>query len=563
VTKEDRVHSIIGGTYIMKRTKKIIIIAIAIAVLLLIGKIIIDASRNLPGEFDSSNLAIAEVIRGDLKVTVSGNGQAEFSEKKEIFTHASGEISRVNVADGDYVIKGDVMAEMDLSDIISAKEDEIKQLKNKIDIQNLNVKEQARNLDDIRNTKESITVTSPYSGILSELTVRVGDNMQTDQRFGAINDNSKVKITLPFDKNKITTLESGHRVYVYLIDFLDKDVKTLGEVVSITNSQDGGQVIADVEVVLDGKEGFEAGANASFSVLAHDTVVPPLRTGKIEWIDSHTLISSERGRVKEVLVEQGDEISKGDAICVLENKNIDLDIEKAQYALEGAQLELDILNEQLNRLKEELEDLIADSLIEAPINGVVSNLFIEEGDDIKAGTSIAVVSSDSELVIPVEIDELDIAEVKEGLPAEITLDALGRQIFEGTVDKIAIEGINKWGVGSFEVVIRLSESDSKRIKPGMSANVEIIVSEKADTLLLPIEAVRKIDDLYMVNLKRTELTESPNAVPSAADNMVPIKVGLASASYVEILEGLSEGDEVIITGQGPNYDYMMPGFYVE
>lgn len=547
----------------MKRTKKIIIIAIAIAVLLLIGKIIIDASRNLPGEFDSSNLAIAEVIRGDLKVTVSGNGQAEFSEKKEIFTHASGEISRVNVADGDYVIKGDVMAEMDLSDIISAKEDEIKQLKNKIDIQNLNVKEQARNLDDIRNTKESITVTSPYSGILSELTVRVGDNMQTDQRFGAINDNSKVKITLPFDKNKITTLESGHRVYVYLIDFLDKDVKTLGEVVSITNSQDGGQVIADVEVVLDGKEGFEAGANASFSVLAHDTVVPPLRTGKIEWIDSHTLISSERGRVKEVLVEQGDEISKGDAICVLENKNIDLDIEKAQYALEGAQLELDILNEQLNRLKEELEDLIADSLIEAPINGVVSNLFIEEGDDIKAGTSIAVVSSDSELVIPVEIDELDIAEVKEGLPAEITLDALGRQIFEGTVDKIAIEGINKWGVGSFEVVIRLSESDSKRIKPGMSANVEIIVSEKADTLLLPIEAVRKIDDLYMVNLKRTELTESPNAVPSAADNMVPIKVGVASASYVEILEGLSEGDEVIITGQGPNYDYMMPGFYVE
>ena len=396
----------------MKRTKKIIIIARAIAVLLLIGKIIIDASRNLPGEFDSSNLAIAEVIRGDLKVTVSGNGQAEFSEKKEIFTHASGEISRVNVADGDYVIKGDVMAEMDLSDIISAKEDEIKQLKNKIDIQNLNVKEQARNLDDIRNTKESITVTSPYSGILSELTVRVGDNMQTDQRFGAINDNSKVKITLPFDKNKITTLESGHRVYVYLIDFLDKDVKTLGEVVSITNSQDGGQVIADVEVVLDGKEGFEAGANASFSVLAHDTVVPPLRTGKIEWIDSHTLISSERGRVKEVLVEQGDEISKGDAICVLENKNIDLDIEKAQYALEGAQLELDILNEQLNRLKEELEDLIADSLIEAPINGVVSNLFIEEGDDIKAGTSIAVVSSDSELVIPVEIDELDIAEVR-------------------------------------------------------------------------------------------------------------------------------------------------------
>ena len=95
-------------------------------------------------------------------------------------------------------------------------------------------------------------------------------------------------------------------------------------------------------------------------------------------------------------------------------------------------------------------------MIEAPINGVVSNLFIEEGDDIKAGTSIAVVSSDSELVIPVEIDELDIAEVRR-LPGEITLDALdAKSLKEQLIRLQSKESTN--GVGSFEVVIRLSES---------------------------------------------------------------------------------------------------------
>ncbi len=545
----------------MKRGKKIIIIVLVVAALIIVGKLIIDGSQRLPGNLDNSNLAIAEVTRGNLNVTVSGNGKAEFSEREELIAETIGEISKVNVVDGDPVKKGDVLAQIDMSDAISAKEDEIKQLKNGINIQQVNVKEKARELDEIRKTKDNITITSSYTGILSELSVRVGDNMSTDQRFGAINDNSKVKLTLQFEKGKIENLKLGHKVNVYLIDYLDKDVKTSGEVISITNSQDGGQVIADVEVILEGKDGFEAGANASFSVIANDTLVPPLRTGKIEWIDTYKLTSSESGKVKEVFVEQGDDISKGDAIFVLENKNIDLDIEKAQYVLDGAQIELDSLNEQLSRLNDDLNDLHADSLIESPIDGTVSDLDIAEGDDIKVGKVIAVVSTYSKVMIPIQIDELDITQVKVGQSAEVTLDAFERKTFVGTVDKVAIEGLNNMGIGSFEVVIRLSDSDSEEIKPGMSANVEILVSEKADTLLLPIEAVRKIDGQYMVNIVKRDVIEGTDI---NQEDMIPVKVGLVSDSFVEILEGLSEGDEVIIAGQGPNYDnMMMPGMYIE
>lgn len=542
----------------MKRGKKILIIVIVIVALIVVGKLIIDASKKNSSDLGTSNLATAEVTRGSLKVTVSGNGKVEFLEREDLVAKTIATVSKVNVSDGDFVKKGDIIAQIDMSDIISAKQDELKILKNRIDLQQVSVKEQVRSLDEIKRIKDNTTVASDYTGILSEFTIRAGDNVLEDQRYGAIKDNSKVKLTLPFEKSQIANLKIGHRVNIYLIDYLDKDVKTQGEVVSIKNSQDGGQVIADVEVVLDLKDGFEAGANASFSVMVNGIVIPPLTTGKIEWIDTYTLNSKEKGRVKEVFVEQGDEITKGDIIFTLENKNIDLDIEKAQYALEGAQIELDNLNEQLRRLNNDLDDIIAESFIESPFDGRVSNLEIKQGDDTEIGTIIATVYSNAELVVPIQIDELDITKVEVGQSAEVRLDALQDGIFTGKVDDIAIEGVNTMGIGSFEVVIQLS--DYKGIKPGMSANVEILISEKAHALILPIEAVRQVDDEYMVKIAKNDESQGADTVQ---EQMVLVKVGLVSDSFVEILEGLSEGDEVIIAGQEPSYDFMMPGMYIE
>jgi HlyD family secretion protein len=259
-----------------------------------------------------------------------------------------------------------------------------------------------------------------------------------------------------------------------------------------------------------------------------------------------------------VLKEAGEKVSKGEVILRLENKNIGLDMEKAQYSQESAQLELDNLREQLEQLKEDLEALNTDSLIQSPIDGVISNLAIEAGDQIKAGTVTAVVSNSSELVVPVQIDELDISKVKEGQSAEITLDALEGKTFTGTVDKVAVEGTNENGIGSFEVIIRIP--DPKEIKPGMSANVEILVSEKTDTLILPIEAVQKTDGEYMVMRKSdSEAAEGQRGRISNRQDMVPVKLGLVSDSYVEIVEGLSEGDEVLITGQEQTTNQMFPG----
>lgn len=547
----------------MKRGKKLLIVGLIILAIVVVGGLARNYFNAQYAEFEKmriDNMASVKVSRGDLRVTVAGNGKIEFSEKKEITAKTAGEISRVNVKGGKQVKKGDVLAEIDLSDEVSTKSDEIKLLENRIKLQGVGVKEQSRNLDDLQETRDNTIIVAPQTGIISELFVKVGDTLYSDQRIGSIDDNNKLKLTLPFENEKVERIQTGQTVYVYLIDYLDKDIKTIGKVISVTNSQDSGQVVANVEVVLKGEEGYEAGENASFSLNANGIIIPPLRTGKLEWIDAYTLNSNGSGKVKEVLKDAGDEVLEGEPILVLENKNIDLDIEKARYNQEGAQLEYDSLIEQMNNLKEDLQKLKTDSIIEAPIDGIVSNLEFEAGDEIMAGTVFGVVSTSSGFVVPIQIDELDISKVKEGQSAEITLDALEDKTFNGIVDEIAVEGVNTTGIGSFEVVIKIS--DAGEMKPGMSANVEILVAEKKDTLILPIEAVRKSGDYYTVMKKMKETNNSDEDRHDESLNgqdLSPITLGLVSDSYVEVLKGLSEGDEVVVAGQEQNMNYMMPG----
>ena len=605
----------------MKRGKKLLIIGSIVVVVVVAGIFTRNYLRTrfaMNARLNQDNLASAKVTRGDLKVSVDGSGKAEFSEKKDIIAKLDGEVLKVNAKDGDQIKKDDPIAEIDMEDAVATAENDIRQMESKIKLQEVTVREQSDNLTDLQDIKEQCDITAPYTGILSELTVKEGDSINKDQRIGTIDDTSQLRITLPFEKTQAEKVKSGQAVDVYLTDYIDKDVKARGKIASISNTSNGDQAITNIKVALEGKEGYEAGANASFSLMVNGTTVAPLSTGKLEWIDSHSFTSMESGKTKEVLKEAGDEVTQGEVLVRLENENVGSDIQKARTNLESAQIDLDQLKDQLEQARKNLEELKANSLLTAPMDGVVSGLAIEAGGQLKAGTVVAVVSDASKLVVPVYIDELDISKVKTGQTVEITLDALEGQTFAGTVDEVAVEGTNENGIGSFEVTVAVS--DSENIKPGMSANVEILVSEKKDTLILPIEAVRKSDDQYMVMLKsgneeagttnmpdknafnrepsvngetgngelpgnrETDSGETETGQPDgdmktdgkaasdrktgssqqtgapASSNLVTVKLGLVSDTYVEILEGLEEGDEVLISGQnGNSMQFGMPG----
>lgn len=175
------------------------------------------------------------------------------------------------------------------------------------------------------------------------------------------------------------------------------------------------------------------------------------------------------------------------------------------------------------------------SFIRSPINGVVTSKKVKMGDTVSKGTILGSVVSMDSLYVEAFIDETDIAKVSIGNEANITMDAYFGTIFKGVVYKISpvVTG-GKQETRTFEVRIRLKEPPPT-IKPGMSAEVEIIVDKEEDALIVPSQAIFERDGksfLYIVKDSRAKL--------------VQIETGKTTWTYTEILSGLKESEEVII-----------------
>ena len=532
----------------MKRSRKILAVVLVVVVVVGAGCFIWNINRvrsAMTASTNTPNMTSIQVDRGDISVLVSGNGKIEFSESEDLIANIEGKILSVNIEEGAQIKKNDVIAEVDIDSAVVTAENDIKLIQSKIKLQGVTIKGQENSLLDLDYIKNNSTITSPYSGALTVLSVVVGDNVNQDQKIGTVDDTSKLRIVLPFEKERISSVKPGQKVDVYLTDYVEKGVKSQGQVQSISISSNGGQEIVDVEVVLENQPGYEADANASFSLDVAGNVVAPLETGVLEIINSYTLVSQGSGRISKILKEVDDPLTEGDVILELENKTIDLDVQEAQYNLESTKIELDSLKDQLTQAQKNLEDLKADSILLAPIGGVVTDLNVKPGDHVTKESIIAHISDTSKLIVPVSIDELDIAKVETGQTAAITLDALEKKNFMGSVEEIALEGTNESGIGMFEVKIMIANPIG--IKPGMSSNVEILVAEKTNTLILPIEAIQKSEDEYVVMVKSGK--EPSNQVQvrnKTPKNMIPIQVGLVNEDYVEVLDGLVEGDEVLI-----------------
>ncbi len=183
---------------------------------------------------------------------------------------------------------------------------------------------------------------------------------------------------------------------------------------------------------------------------------------------------------------------------------------------------------------EQAERRLEKALLVAPIDGVVSALAIEKGEWAGAQPVVTLLDT-SVLHIDVKVDEIDIAKVRPGQEARITLDALPDVELTGRVDRIASTSTVLNGIVSYAVRIVL-DSTSAPLRVGMTANASIIVDRRDNALLVPNWAVR-----------RDRAAGKSFVTVVGADNQlqeVEVQVGLRGETQTEILSGLSEGQTV-------------------
>ncbi len=200
----------------------------------------------------------------------------------------------------------------------------------------------------------------------------------------------------------------------------------------------------------------------------------------------------------------------------------------------------------LRRTQSQLDDVeysFKHTTIAAPRDGVVLEKLVEEGTVVPAGTAalaqgttIITLADITEMYVLAEVDEADIAQIRVTQPAEITVDALPGRSFAGEVVKVFPKAREEQNVVYFPVRIKVLDT-VRQLRPGMTADVTLVVAEQEDTLLVPDSAIDRSGQQPTV-----QVLEAPDAEPVERT----VKVGISDWEQTEILEGLKEGELLLL-----------------
>jgi HlyD family secretion protein len=176
----------------------------------------------------------------------------------------------------------------------------------------------------------------------------------------------------------------------------------------------------------------------------------------------------------------------------------------------------------------------------APFDGTVTSVGAKVGDLVSSATNVVTLADLSDLRVLATVDETDISGVQVGQDAQITFDSLPGRRFRGKVLEVPLESTLVQNVVSYKVPVSLTGIEGVSLKPGMTANLSLVVGRRQNVLLVSVLAVQQGDDGDVVLVQ--------DATGGAAVS-TPVELGLSDGTNVEVLRGLNEGDQVVVQYQ--------------
>jgi len=278
-------------------------------------------------------------------------------------------------------------------------------------------------------------------------------------------------------------------------------------------------------------------------------------TAPIEAFADADVLAKVAGEVREILVEEGDVVRKGQVLARLDGDRLRLELNESEARLRKLQRDyernVDLSEKGLisagdfDRIKYDLEALQAAhnlasleldyTHIRAPIDGVVSRRYVKLGNTLAVNEPVFRVTSLDPLIVDLHVPEREFAKIAAGQPVALQIDALQQEPVQATVTRVS--PVVDAATGTFKVTIELYDA-TRRIKPGMFARVGIVHDRHVDALLVPRSAI--VEDLG-----RTSVF----VVEDGKAQQRHVETGYSSEGRIEILSGLSDNDKVITVGQ--------------
>jgi membrane fusion protein (multidrug efflux system) len=267
------------------------------------------------------------------------------------------------------------------------------------------------------------------------------------------------------------------------------------------------------------------------------------------------VVAKVAGEVVEILAEEGDTIAAGQVLARLDGERLRLEMLQARASLEQAEREYErnidleargmISRSMFDGMQFELEALKAqyelaalrydEATIRSPIDGVVTLRAVRRGEQLQPGAMTFRVTDTSQLQAELKVPQAELAKFKTGQTATLRVDAIpGR--FPARVIRLS-PTINTEN-GTFRVTLAIDNADGK-LAPGMFARFAVAYEKHESSLTVPERAIVTEDEESAVYLLKDE-----TVVRRA------VTLGITDGDRVEILDGVEDGDIVVVDGQG-------------
>lgn len=310
-------------------------------------------------------------------------------------------------------------------------------------------------------------------------------------------------------------------------------------------------------------------------------------TGSIEPVTSVDVGTQVSGIISEIYVDYNSVVKKGQVIAELDKTNLISELNSAQANLTSSKSEYEYQKANYERYKnlydkglvsrndyevarlsfqKASEDVktkeenvkkaqtnLGYAIITSPIDGIVLGKDVEEGQTVASSystpTLFTIAQDLTDMQVVADIDEADIGNIKEGQKVSFTVDAFPDDTFNGVVTQVRQEAVTESNVVTYEVVISAPNKDLK-LKPGLTANVSIITIERPDVVSVKSKALRFTPSAANLKDVKIEDCKGPNKLWVKNGNVLkayPVKIGVSDGTRTEILSGVPENTEVIMS----------------
>ncbi len=510
-----------GKVFVMGHKK----IVIGVLCILAIGGYFIFRTSSSKAE---TSYLISPVEKGTIIASITGSGQVESSDQIDLKSRSSGEITRINAHAGQTVHRGQTLFVTDTRDA----EKLVRDAETSLELTQLD-------LDKFTAPPENTAVQSLQNAMLNAEKTKHDAATDVAKAYQNLL-NSSVDASADTIANSVTpptitgTYTKGEEVTITISVYQTADSAYWSASSDPSGLVTGSGIVSSASSQPIGDSGL-------FIKFSNTTAIQPKWVieipNKTVAAYASNLVAYQTALANQEKVDRDADLSVAQAkedLNTLYHPD-DLELRTKQLAVKQKQDAL-----------EDAKSALADCYVTAPFAGTIATVTAKVGDTASGilGTLIT-----DQKVATISLNEVDISKIKLGQKATLTFDALDDFSLTGEVADIDVTGTVSQGVVNYNVKIAF-DTDSEKVKPGMSVSAAIIIDTKQDVLTVPVSAVKNgANGSYVEKFPSTvALTASASGqgvLSKATPEQVPVETGISDDTSIEIVSGLSEGEKII------------------